>query len=145
VTHPSTESDSVPSFVFPHTNLRLAPEARNDLVKMHDAGEQLVREDARREVYIRAIDAYSAYLVQLAILPEKQRTAIMYAARASDQSVTRSILYRLNCQVLRFISGLGGCNQACCCRCVATYQDIACNEIITEFDPDQQEDQASLN
>jgi len=109
---------------------RLTPADRDALVHMHQAGEQLVRENASRDVYFRAIEGYLHYLVYIRVFPAVDRGILLRALAVTDnQATTKAVLYRINCQTLRFLSELCECTQPCCCNCHANYPDIACTSL----------------
>jgi hypothetical protein len=114
------------------------PDTRKALVEAHEkTNTALHLHEDNLELLKESFYFYSRWCVNLGILPDNKETnTLINFIRETDESFKKDVwalLYRLNCQVLRYVSNRPPCEQPCCCRCVEAPDEIACTSRIPAF------------
>lgn len=106
----------------------LTPKNRDTLVQTFQAAEQLLRHEKDERVLQRSLYHYTRLFIDLGLIEEKLGAAVLGRVERTDaEEALRSAIHRLNCDLMRLLSGLQPCEHGCCCRCMQAYDNIACN------------------
>lgn len=123
---------------------KLTLNERETLVEAHQMAEHFLQTEQTMDALRSAFRHYFSFVVHLGIVVDNYAAQWTIAQTDNmDEGLLRSALHRLNCQVLRYISGSHPCMHSCCCRCQAAYETIACNGVLANIPPPTPPDELS--
>jgi len=109
----------------------LPQDTREALVKMHDLASGMIAEKAPVRDLRTAYRHYTRYLSHIGMMPEGYASASVKVMQESRSARVRALFHRVNCQSIRFLAGMGSCEEPCCCRCNGAYPNIECTADMT--------------
>ncbi|MHC4619103.1 MAG: hypothetical protein ACYTEQ_15270 [Planctomycetota bacterium] len=115
---------------------KLTLQDRAALLEAHAAAEAFLAGPQELDDLRRAFRHYFSYVTFLKIVADSHAAQYtLLSVDSMDGPLLCSALYRLNCQVMRYISGNSACRHHCCCGCQAGNDALACNFELTRVPP----------
>lgn len=106
---------------------KLSPRDRTELVRTYEMAETLIHHEADIDILRRAYKFYTLFCIDQDLVDERGGRAMIANVMQAPTEMVRSSLHRVNCQLLRVLSGSLPCEHGCCCRCEGAYPNIECN------------------